>query len=72
MLVGPLALMCRTVQPFKLQYSLTDLPILVRMTYAQYKINRSLHSGVYDPLSRYRIDHAKEWVMRLYNPRVCG
>ena len=21
---------------------------------------------------RYRIDHAKEWVMRLYNPRVCG
>ena len=20
----------------------------------------------------YRIDHAKEWVMRLYNPRVCG
>ena len=32
MLVGPLALSCRTVQPFKLLAFLTDLPTLVRMT----------------------------------------
>ena len=32
MLVGPLALLCRMVQPFKFLAFLTDLPTLVRMT----------------------------------------
>ncbi len=30
----------------------------------------TLHAYTY--MYMYRIDHAKEWVMRLYNPRVCG
>ena len=34
------------------------------MVYLTYPTTAHVH--------KYRIDHAKEWVMRLYNPRVCG
>ena len=35
-------------------------------------IGQQLHGVAGKVWSKYRIDHAKEWVMRLYNPRVCG